>query len=1100
MKSVLKHWHRVLMLAALLAALWPTGVMTAPVGDEKIPPAAEVARTAALVCKEGHCSTSEVPAPNMAQPEVADGEGLLRLRAGAFDPALGEPVMTPALMRALDNAQTGLRLVQFPGPIQEAWYAALEASGLHIITYIPDYAYLVWGNGAAVETVRMAAPLAWAGDYHPFYALHPDLTQVDRLPERVKVTVQVYAHSEAAIVIKDILARATVIQEPHPSLVYQNMKIEIAATDLTWLAALPGVVNVEPALEYQMMDEIQGQIMAGNLNAAGTRPAGTGYLTWLTWLGFPTDPANYPIVDVTDDGIDDGDATPLHTDFYEFGSTSNPDRLIYNYNGTTDASADGGGGHGNLNASIVAGYNTTTGYPYEDASGYNYGLGINPYGRVAGSKVFRNSGSWDYPGSNAALIGNSYTLGARISSNSWGANTGGGYTIDCQEYDALVRDALSGTGGNQEMIIVFSAGNAGSSGSNTIGSPGAAKNVITVGASENYRPLDTDGCSIGPTGANNVQDIINFSSRGPTDDSRIKPDVVAPGTHVMGAASKSPNFDGSGVCGPASGLYYPTSPAQTLYTWSSGTSHSTPAVAGAASLIYYYHQTHFGGAAPSPALMKAYLIHATTYMTGVNANDTLPSNSQGYGLVNLDRAFDTLGRYVEDQGQTFGATGETYAYYGNVEDSGEPVRVVLAWTDAPGSTTGNAYVNNLNLTVQISGETYLGNVFSGGASTTGGTADARNNVESVFLPAGFSGAFTVTVGAANIAGDGVPGNADTTDQDFALLVYNTSNRSDLVGYIAGTVTDSSTSATIANARVSVYFSTLTGADGKYRLAVISGTHTVTAQGYGYIPASATGVVVTTGMTTTQDFTLLPAPSYILTGTVTDASTGWALYASVEITPDGYPAFTVWTNPWTGVYSVTLAGSYPHTLTVEPWSGIPGYVGQSRQVNLSANRYNENFALAAGAPACNAPGYTRVGLNEGFESATFPPTGWASFRGANGLGTGYDWVRTTTAYAGSGAAYVRYEDVTGGLAQDWLVTPQVHPTAGNSLLSFYMRQHYPSDWNTTYTIRVSTGSQTTHADFTTVRTYTETDFGLTYQPFTVDLSAYVDQDIYIAFVM
>jgi hypothetical protein len=193
------------------------------------------------------------------------------------------------------------------------------------------------------------------------------------------VTVQVYAHSEAAIVIKEILARATVIQEPHPSLVYQNMKIEIAATDLTWLAALPGVVNVEPALEYQMMDEIQGQIMAGNLNAAGTRPAGTGYRTWLNGLGFPTDPANYPIVDVTDDGIDDGDATPLHTDFYEFGSTATP----------TGSSTTTMARLTLRRTAAVAWepqrfhcgrYNTTTGYPYEDASGYNYGLGINPYG------------------------------------------------------------------------------------------------------------------------------------------------------------------------------------------------------------------------------------------------------------------------------------------------------------------------------------------------------------------------------------------------------------------------------------------------------------------------------------------------------------------------------------------------------------------------------------------------------------------------------------------------------------------------------------------------------------------------------------------------
>ena len=59
-----------------------------------------------------------------------------------------------------------------------------------------------------------------------------------------------------------------------------------------------------------------------------------------------------------------------------------------------------------------------------------------------------------------------------------------------------------------------------------------------------------------------------------------------------------------------------------------------------------------------------------------------------------------------------------------------------------------------------------------GRLDTGGTADLRNNLESVFLPTGTSGSYSVTVRATNIAGDGVPGNADTTDQDFALLVYN----------------------------------------------------------------------------------------------------------------------------------------------------------------------------------------------------------------------------------------------------------------------------------------------------------------------------------------
>jgi len=74
--------------------------------------------------------------------------------------------------------------------------------------------------------------------------------------------------------------------------------------------------------------------------------------------------------------------------------------------------------------------------------------------------------------------------------------------------------------------------------------------------------------------------------------------------------------------------------------------------------------------------------------------------------------------------------------------------------------------------VTVGGNTYKGNVFSGASSVTGGTADPRNNVESVFLPAGVSGNFTVTITAANIVSDGVPNESPSLDQDFALVVYN----------------------------------------------------------------------------------------------------------------------------------------------------------------------------------------------------------------------------------------------------------------------------------------------------------------------------------------
>ena len=87
------------------------------------------------------------------------------------------------------------------------------------------------------------------------------------------------------------------------------------------------------------------------------------------------------------------------------------------------------------------------------------------------------------------------------------------------------------------------------------------------------------------------------------------------------------------------------------------------------------------------------------------------------------------------------------------------MKVTLVWTDAPGATTGAAWVNNLDLVVEAGGRRYLGNVFGGAFSRSGGEADTRNNVESVYLPAGVADRFAVTVKGLKIAGDGVPATA-----------------------------------------------------------------------------------------------------------------------------------------------------------------------------------------------------------------------------------------------------------------------------------------------------------------------------------------------------
>jgi hypothetical protein len=206
------------------------------------------------------------------------------------------------------------------------------------------------------------------------------------------------------------------------------------------------------------------------------------------------------------------------------------------------------GGHGNLNAGIVASYNNLSGSPHVDANGYRIGLGVSPYGRVAGTKIFRNAGSYDVSacgGTDQGVVAASYVAGATMTSNSWGAPVGGAYDSSSQAYDALTRDAHTPTAGNQQMLHIFAAGNDGS-GSNTIGSPGTAKNVLTVAATENVREQGTvDGCGVNY--ADDADDIATFSSRGPTDDNRVKPDISAPGTHVQGPASQDPGYNGNGV-------------------------------------------------------------------------------------------------------------------------------------------------------------------------------------------------------------------------------------------------------------------------------------------------------------------------------------------------------------------------------------------------------------------------------------------------------------------------------------------------------------------------------------------------------------------------
>lgn len=139
------------------------------------------------------------------------------------------------------------------------------------------------------------------------------------------------------------------------------------------------------------------------------------------------------------------------------------------------------------------------------------------------------------------------------------------------------------------------------------------------------------------------------------------------------------------------------------------------------------------------------------------------------------------------------------------------------------------------------------------------------------------------------------------------------------------------------------------------------------------------------------------------------------------------------------------------------------------------------------------------LNEGFEGS-FPPAGWAIFN--NGVGTTHDWKQEgINPRSGSNHAYVRWENVDSGIATDWLVTPTLLPTTGSNTLTFYAAKNLDEVSNSIYTVRVSTTSQTEAASFEALLQLDDEDVQAgNYTQFSVDLSAYNDTEIYVAFVM
>jgi subtilisin family serine protease len=175
-------------------------------------------------------------------------------------------------------------------------------------------------------------------------------------------------------------------------------------------------------------------------------------------------------------------------------------------------------GHGTRTAGSSVGLGALSGGLYK---------GLAPAARLVHQSLMDASGSLGgIPTDYGDLFEQAYQAGARIHSDSWGAETRGAYTRSV-ELDTWAWN----NGTPRDLLIVVAAGNAGPT-SATIASPATAKNCLAVGASENSRP------ELG-TNADNPEQLATFSARGPIAGERIRPDVVAPGTWILSTDTRA---------------------------------------------------------------------------------------------------------------------------------------------------------------------------------------------------------------------------------------------------------------------------------------------------------------------------------------------------------------------------------------------------------------------------------------------------------------------------------------------------------------------------------------------------------------------------------
>ncbi len=660
-----------------------------------------------------------------------------------IDPRAGFPETESGWNQSPAHAEADFRLVQFNGPIKGEWLDELRTAGLEPVQYLHPFSYIVWAEANKLSTADSLTNVRWAGEFVP--AFRVPLQSRESTDSHVYAMAMIYAPAQTAIISNLRQNGVTVITNRSLNRHFNIVQLETSPDSYLALAQLPGVFTLQQiGQDAGPRGEMSNQSVVGGYDDTNT--IFTGYLSWLNPTGL--DGSGVVV------GIVDGGVRGTHQDL-----TDNMVSCL-GVNGSCTSANDNHGTH-------VAGAVGGTGISgVTDSNGFLRGQGVAPAASLIEQRYppFLGGG----PGGMAVngmldIYQDSAVSGAVLTNNSWGpTGTPQGYDIPTMEIDFITRDADPDTAGSQPVLPVWSImngngdRNVGICAPSSLGSPDEAKNLFAVGSTV---------LQVG--GGNQSSDIFSVSANsahGQACDGRQVPHIVAPGCSTDSTTANSDSSYSATFC---------------------GTSMASPIVSGSVSLFSEQYRNEFG-IDPSPALIKARFTAVTMDLIGNTDADgnTLghrPDRKQGWGRLNLDAVINPPQSVIFiDQTEIFSNTGDDWQETYTAADPDEPIRIMLAWSDAPGPGTGGltpAWVNDLDLILTIDDQTYFGNNIStaDGFSQAGGSADTMNNLEGIMLSAAQhqGGSINLQVLASNVTADAIdPWIPAGPRQDFAIVCYN----------------------------------------------------------------------------------------------------------------------------------------------------------------------------------------------------------------------------------------------------------------------------------------------------------------------------------------